>query len=546
MSSNVLSLLSWPLVWVAALSLAAFLTLYWALRGAPPGQAVADQEDDEAPAAAYRDRVIAAVVVGLLLVGAGAYVALSGNLAWSIPLFACGFAIVLRLIVVNQRYRHASPALQRTIGFSNAALNASLLAGVLIVLNVVTFRYGGQPLDFTRERAFSLSSLTLNQLATLKRQVTLTMLYGEGPRAVPLAERVRQLLELYKAAQPEKVEIQSLDPFRNPERFEELAKRAPDVAVIQGGGVLIEYGEGESASRVVVRNNDLFELPAQGGREGSAVRFETEFRGEDAITSALIGLREEKKPKIVFTVGHGESSINEVDPRKSGLGVWKSRLTSDGSEVLEINLIKDEIPADASAVVVAAPKSPFKSDETAKLKTYSDKGGPLLLQPAQEGQLALGQARVEHTRRKAQAAHQTRGVERTQGRIGFAGRPLLGIESVVVGRGDQHGVGHGPTRDRRAHLGFQDVEQRLIAVQHAVFPFLGVMQLGHVAAELRAAPRHQGPQLRVLALLQAAHGQAGQRIQGRADRPGQCPLRQPRCEAAVSYTHLTLPTILRV
>ncbi|WP_422930299.1 GldG family protein [Singulisphaera sp. PoT] len=365
-------------MWVASLSLAAFLTLYWALRGAPPGQAVADQEDDEAPAAAYRDRVIAAVVVGLLLVGAGAYVALSGNLAWSIPLFACGFAIVLRLIVVNQRYRHASPALQRTIGFSNAALNASLLAGVLIVLNVVTFRYGGQPLDFTRERAFSLSSLTRNQLASLKRQVTLTMLYGEGPRAVPLAERVRQLLELYKAAQPEKVEIQSLDPFRNPERFEELAKRAPDVAVIQGGGVLIEYGEGESASRVVVRNNDLFELPAQGGREGSAVRFETEFRGEDAITSALIGLREEKKPKIVFTVGHGESSINEVDPRKSGLGVWKSRLTSDGSEVLEINLIKDEIPADASAMVVAAPKSPFKSDEIAKLKTYSEKGGPLL------------------------------------------------------------------------------------------------------------------------------------------------------------------------
>jgi len=378
MSSNLTSILSWPLVWVTALSLAAFLTLYWALRGAPPGQAVADDEDREAPAAAYRDRVIAAVVVGLLLVIAGAYLALTHSLAWSLPLFACGIGIILRLIVVNQRYRHASPALQRTLGFSNAALNATLLAGILIVLNVVTFRYGGRPLDFTRERAFSLSSLTVNQLASLKRQVTMTMLYGEGPRAVPLAERVRQLLELYKAANPEKVQIQSIDPYRQPDRFEELTKRTPEVAVIQGGGVLIEYGEGETAGRAVVRNNDLFEVPAQSRFEASSERFETNFRGEDAVTSALIGLREEKKPRILFTTGHGEASIEELDPRKPGLGVWKSRLTAAGSQVGEINLIRDEIPNDADAVIVVAPKSPFKSDEIARLKTYSERGGPLL------------------------------------------------------------------------------------------------------------------------------------------------------------------------
>ncbi len=389
MSQNMLSVLSWPVVWVLALSLAAFLILYWVLRGAPPGQAVAHEDDDEAPAASYRDRVIAAVVLGLLLISAGGYVAITQSLGWSLPLFAAGFGIVLRLIVVNQRYRHASPSLQRTLAFSNAALNASLLAGVLIVLNVVAFRYGGRPIDFTRERAFSLSSLTLNQLATLKRQVTMTMLYGEGPRSAPLSERVRQLLELYRAANPEKIKVQSIDPYRQPERFEELTKRAPDVAVIQGGGVLLEYGEGESAGRVVVRNNDLFEIPPQSRLEGDAARFETAFRGEDAVTSALIGLREDKKPKVLFTTGHGEPSINDLDPRRAGLGVWKSRLTADGSEVEELNLIRDDVPKDASIVVVVAPKSPFKTEELARLKTFSERGGPLLFLVGNQGQTGL-------------------------------------------------------------------------------------------------------------------------------------------------------------
>ena len=83
------------------------------------------------------------------------------------PLFALGFGMVLTLIAVNRRYRHGSPALRRTMDLANAALTASLLAGVLIVGNVLAFRYGGRPLDFTREHAFSLSDITVKQLRAL-------------------------------------------------------------------------------------------------------------------------------------------------------------------------------------------------------------------------------------------------------------------------------------------------------------------------------------------------------------------------------------------
>ena len=104
-----------------------------------------EDEAEDAPGAGYRDRVVAAIVVGLLLILAGAYLAVTGRLAWSLPAFALGFGIVLALIAVNRRYRHGSPTLRRTIDLADlGAQRAALVAGILIVANVLAFRYGGR------------------------------------------------------------------------------------------------------------------------------------------------------------------------------------------------------------------------------------------------------------------------------------------------------------------------------------------------------------------------------------------------------------------
>ncbi len=85
------------------------------------------------------------------------------------------------------------------------------------------------------------------------------------------------------------------------------------VDVTPGGGVVVDYGEGETADTQVVRNVDLFELPAAARFDPNAERFESTFKGEDAITSTLIRLREGKPPKVVFTTGHGETSLDETE-----------------------------------------------------------------------------------------------------------------------------------------------------------------------------------------------------------------------------------------
>jgi hypothetical protein len=389
MMDGLWTILSRTEVWLGTLAVAAFLVLTWALRGAPLGQAApAEEEDADAPGAGYRDRVVVAIVGGLLLVLAGARLALTGRLLWSLPAFVLGFGVVLTLIAVNRRHRHGSPSLRRTIELANSALAVALIAGILVVVNVLTFRFAGRALDFTRERTFTLSSLTLNQLKALKKPVTITVLFSRGDRARSQRARVEQLLELYKRANPERISVVSLDPYRELERYEALVKRYPDIAVTQGGGLLIEYGagagagagatEGSAPEHVVIRNHDLFDAARAGQLQEGTVRFESSFRGEDAVTSALSRLQEGKRTKIALVTGHGEPSTAEIDPRKLGLGMFRWRLGALGYEVVEVNLVAESVPADAELVAVVGPKTPFNADEAAKLKAAIDAGKPLL------------------------------------------------------------------------------------------------------------------------------------------------------------------------
>ena len=379
MANWVTTVLSWNAFWACGLALAAALAISWVLRGAPVGQAAEEEADEDAPGTGYRDRVVAAAVAGLLLIGAGGYVAAAeGSIPGSLPLFAAGFGIVLYLTQANRKYRHASPSLRRVVDASGSALNAALLGGVLVVGNVLAFKYGGQPIDFTQERAYTLASLTTNQLRSLDKPVTFTVVFGKSELAAEQRARIVQLLALYKDFRPGMVTIEQVNPFRDRDRFEDLVKRAPDLAVVvsQGGGVLVEYGADKAAEHAVVRNADLFAAAGNGQNPG---QFDTSFRGEDAITSALIRLREGKRSRVAFVTGHGEPSIHDVDVRKPALGLFRSRLEGLGARIVASNLLVDDIDPAIELAVLAGPKAPFQPQELERLRKYLDRGGRLLL-----------------------------------------------------------------------------------------------------------------------------------------------------------------------
>jgi len=378
MSQQVLDFLSRPDVWAVAAALAGFLTLTWIIRGAPLGQPTREPESSESPSSGYRDRVVASAVIGFLLVFAGGYLAVMVSIPWSLPAFAAGFAIVLTVLRVNRKYRHVSPVIRRVIEFSNTALTASLVGGILIVGNVVAFRYGGRSIDMTRDRAFSLSSRTENLLRSLDRPIAFTVFFGNSEQSVRQLDRVRQLLDLYQAANPSRVRVDYLDPNTDLKEFEALATRVPDVIASPGGGIVLAYGEGQGVPQTLIGVAELFD--SQTTRyEPKPDRFVSTFQGEDAVTSALIRLREGKKSRIAFSTGHDEPSTGELDPSRPGLGLWRARLDSVGTDVIEVNLTRDEIPEDAGLLVICGPRTPFRPDEVERVKSFITRGGQLIV-----------------------------------------------------------------------------------------------------------------------------------------------------------------------
>ena len=375
MFQRLLPILSSTYVWAAGLAVAAALALSWALRGAPIGQAAEAEPDEDAPPTGYRDRVVATAVAGILAVAAGAFIAAAYSIPWSLPFFGVGTATILTLNRANRRHRHASPSLRRVVDSSNAALNVALFGGILVVGNVLAFKYGGRPIDFTADRVNSLATLSVNQVKSLDRPVKFTLVIGQGRLVGAQWESIRQVLDLLRREDPGKVTTATLNPFDDPLRFAEAQRDAPDLAVAtQGGGVLVEYGEGKGAERAFVRAGDLFkEEPSSGA--GQVVASDA----EDALVSALIRLREGKKSRISFITGHGEPSIHDLDPARNGLGQLRSRLETLGARVVVNNLLREDIDPGTELAILAGATKPFQPEELRRLSRYLDGGGKLLV-----------------------------------------------------------------------------------------------------------------------------------------------------------------------
>ena len=239
-----------------------------------------------------------------------------------------------------------------------------LMAALLVIVNYFGWKYHHRS-DWTKSQLYSLSDKTKNVLGGLDRDVEAVVFLSPGDE---LAEPTRELLARYEAASP-RFSVRTLDPERNPlearRLVEEYGVTTPSVVIVAG------------EERRVIQRDALAEFDFSGMQFGRGAEMKS-YKGEQLFTSALIELAEERRPKVLFTTGHGEIRLDDLSP--SGLGALAQRLRDDNFEVEEwASLGRAAVPADIDLVVIAGPTSTFVPPEVETFDRYLAAGGRMLV-----------------------------------------------------------------------------------------------------------------------------------------------------------------------
>lgn len=257
-----------------------------------------------------------------------------------------------------------------------------LVAALLLIVNYLGWKYHKR-FDWTADNIYTLSEKSENVLEGLKQDVEFVVFLPPGNS---MYEPVRELLSHYDAAS-QRVSVRYYDPERNPVEAQQLLQKYS----ISNPGVVVVSGN----DRRVVDSNDLAEFDFSGMQMGQAPQM-TGFKGEQLFTGTILQLSEGRKPKALFTTGHGERSLDDRDIH--GLASMQEILGPDNFELEEwASLGKPGVPAGTDLLVLAGPTGAFLKPELDAFTAYLNNGGrmlvmvdPTLGQTAGSGLIATG------------------------------------------------------------------------------------------------------------------------------------------------------------
>jgi ABC-type uncharacterized transport system involved in gliding motility auxiliary subunit len=210
--------------------------------------------------------------------------------------------------------------------------------GIAVAVNYLGVRQNKR-WDLTANQFYSLSDQTVKILKGLDAPVKLTVYSRETDFST-----FRDRLDEYAYQSDNKVTVEYVDADRQPARA-----RAAQVQTY--GTIVIEYQD--TVERVTT--ND-----------------------EQAVTNGIIKAITGEQRKVYFTQGHGEKDTGSQD--RLGYSSVASMLASDNYGVEQLVLAQQqEVPEDATAVVIAGPRTDFLQPEIDALKKYVAKGGKVMV-----------------------------------------------------------------------------------------------------------------------------------------------------------------------
>lgn len=233
-----------------------------------------------------------------------------------------------------------------------------VIIAIFIILNLYIDSLNINPIDFTKEKLYTLSDESINLVKDIDKDVHIYFFgYKEDNNTVLLAKQ-------YEVANS-KITAEAINIDERPD----LAKK---------------YGvEDNTSVGIIVEGQDRYKVLTQSDfYTYDQATYETIDVSEQKLTNAIIDISLAKKPHIYFLTGHDEYSSNNY---LMTLGVF---IQNEVNDISDLDLLKTDLPEDCDTLIIPNPTKDFSEVETDKILGYINKGGKILW---------LGEATIEDT-----------------------------------------------------------------------------------------------------------------------------------------------------
>lgn len=248
----------------------------------------------------------------------------------------------------------------------NVVVQIVLILFLAAMVNSFAFKHYKR-WDFSRDQKYTLSDKTKRFLDTLKGKMRITVFFSPN---TPITSDVQELVTEYQYAGKGKIDVEQIDPERSPSRTKEFFDK---YKVVTDESLLVLDYDGHNKT---VKASEMADVDQSGMALGEGPRVAA-FKGEQAITSAMIDLVEGKKRTLGYVTGHKEPAISAPT---SPISLLKQFIENENIKFQELNLLdQPAIPADVNAVMIVGPQYDFSDREMQVLRDFWDKQGRILV-----------------------------------------------------------------------------------------------------------------------------------------------------------------------
>jgi len=271
--------------------------------------------------------------------------------------------------IVTMADETTPPSAPRKIHRLQIGLNVVLQIGLVLFLAAMVNYLGFEHYrrwDFSRDKKYALSDKTKRFLGTLKGKMRATVFFSLNN---PIGNDVQSLLMEYQYAAKGKLDVENIDPERNLSRAKEVFDK---YKVVSDESLLILDYEGRNKT---VKASEMAEVDQGNAMMGEQPKI-TAFKGEQAVTSAMMDLAEGKKNAVGYVLGHKEPPLAE----NSSVSIAKTFIENENIKLQELNLFEvGAIPAELKTIVINGPQYDFSDREMKLLRDFWEKQGRILL-----------------------------------------------------------------------------------------------------------------------------------------------------------------------